>query len=229
MVQSTKTFRVFVSSTFSDLKEERNALQREVFPKLRELCMKHGFRFQAIDLRWGVSEEAGLDQQTMKICLEEIERSQKVSPKPNFIVLLGDRYGWIPLPYEIPADEFEKIKKAVPSGDQEFLFWEGNLLKEDQLKKREGWYCLDKNANPPVYCLKPRIIGYSEDSSDKEKAIAKERETKDWDLIENRLKSIFLDAIEKLQWKVGDPRRFKYEASATEQEIINGVLNHLKT
>jgi len=51
--------------------------------------MEHGFRFQAIDLRWGVSEEAGLDQQTMKICLEEIERSQKVSPKPNFIVLLG--------------------------------------------------------------------------------------------------------------------------------------------
>ena len=31
-------------------------------------------------MRWGVSEEAGLNQQTMKICLEEIERSQKVSP-----------------------------------------------------------------------------------------------------------------------------------------------------
>ena len=61
MPQSTKTFRVFVSSTFSDLKEERNALQKKVFPKLMELCMQHGFKFQAIDLRWGVSEEASLD------------------------------------------------------------------------------------------------------------------------------------------------------------------------
>jgi hypothetical protein len=74
MPQASKTFRIFVSSTFSDLKEERNALQKYVFPLLRELCRQHGCRFQPIDLRWGVSEEAGLDQQTMKICLEEIKR-----------------------------------------------------------------------------------------------------------------------------------------------------------
>src|SRR6185369_5030447 len=91
MAQTTRTFRIFVSSTFSDLKEERNALQKYVFPRLRELCTQHGCRFQAIDLRWGVREEAGLDQQTMKICLDEVGRSQRASPKPNFIVLLGDR------------------------------------------------------------------------------------------------------------------------------------------
>ena len=45
----------------------------------------------------------------MKICLAEIARCQKTSPRPNFIVLLGDRCGWQPLPYEIPADEFEQI------------------------------------------------------------------------------------------------------------------------
>jgi hypothetical protein len=57
MAQASRTFRIFVSSTFSDLKEERNALQKEVFPRLRELCMQHGCRFQAIDLRWDVREE----------------------------------------------------------------------------------------------------------------------------------------------------------------------------
>ena len=62
MAFTSKTFRIFVSSTFSDLKEERNALQENVFPKLRKLCTQNGFRFQAIDLRWGVREEAGLDQ-----------------------------------------------------------------------------------------------------------------------------------------------------------------------
>ena len=112
MALTGKTFRIFVSSTFSDLKEERNALQEKVFPRLKELCLQHGCRFQAVDLRWGVREEAGLDQQTMKICLGEIERCQKITPRPNFIVLLGDRYGWRPLPPDIPAGEFEQIRKA---------------------------------------------------------------------------------------------------------------------
>ena len=68
------TFRIFVSSTFSDLHAERNALQKFVFPRLRELCLQNGSQFQAIDLCWGVSTEAGRDRQTMKICLEEIKR-----------------------------------------------------------------------------------------------------------------------------------------------------------
>jgi hypothetical protein len=53
--------RVFVSSTFSDLKSERNALQAQVFPRPEQLCAQNGFQFQAIDLRWGVASEAGLD------------------------------------------------------------------------------------------------------------------------------------------------------------------------
>jgi len=57
MTQATgQTFRVFVSSTFSDLKDERSALQERVFLRLRELCLQHGACFQAIDLRWGVSK-----------------------------------------------------------------------------------------------------------------------------------------------------------------------------
>src|SRR5712691_6767626 len=109
MPQAPRTFRVFVSSTFSDLKAERNALQRYVWPGLRELCARYGTRFQAIDLRWGISEEAGRDQRTMPICLEELRRCQEISPRPNFVVLLGDRYGWQPLPSNILADEFEKL------------------------------------------------------------------------------------------------------------------------
>lgn len=76
MAQTAKTFRVFVSSAFNDLIEERNALQREVFPKPRQLCQEHGCRFQAIDLRWGVREEAALDQRTVPICIVESERCQ---------------------------------------------------------------------------------------------------------------------------------------------------------
>jgi hypothetical protein len=35
LVLASRTFRIFVSSTFSDLKEERNALQEKVFPNSR--------------------------------------------------------------------------------------------------------------------------------------------------------------------------------------------------
>jgi hypothetical protein len=35
--------RVFVSSTVSDLKPERNALQAQVFPRLEQLCAQNGF------------------------------------------------------------------------------------------------------------------------------------------------------------------------------------------
>ena len=67
--------RVFVSSTFSDLKAERNALQREVFPRLEHYCLVRGFQFQAIDLRWGVPGEAGRDHRTMQICFDKLRRA----------------------------------------------------------------------------------------------------------------------------------------------------------
>ena len=101
MAQTSKTFRIFVSSTFDDLKEERNRLHEEAYPEIRDFCRERGASFQAIDLRWGVNVEASLDQQTMKICLGEINRCHRVTPRPNFLVLLGQRYGWCPLPADI--------------------------------------------------------------------------------------------------------------------------------
>jgi NACHT domain- and WD repeat-containing protein len=199
MTQASKTFRIFVCSTFSDLKEERNALQKEVFPKLRELCMQYGCRFQAIDLRWGVREEAALDQQTMKICLEEIARCQRVTPRPNFIALLGDRYGWRPLPAEIPADEFEEILRCLPTDETE-------RQRRDTLLAQ--WYRRDDNAVPPVYCLLPREGAF--------------RDLAAWEVVERELRAILLEAIDGML--LVPEQRLKYLASATEQEIVQAVL-----
>ncbi len=60
-VRHFPVIRVFVSSTFSDLVAERNALAEKVWPELERYCRQRGFTFQAIDLRWGVPGEAGLD------------------------------------------------------------------------------------------------------------------------------------------------------------------------
>ena len=205
----SKTFRIFVSSTFSDLKAERDALQRYVFPRLRELCASRGARFQAIDLRWGVSEEAGLDQRTMPICLGEIERCQRVTPRPNFVVLLGDRYGWRPLPPEIPAAEFAAIEAQVTAADAKALL--------------ETWYRLDENAAPePVWCLQPRHVDVGENATSEARKTATEREAAEWGKTEARLHAILSGAIAAAGFD--EKTRVRYEASATEQEILHGAL-----
>jgi len=196
MAQQARTFRVFVSSTFSDLKAERNALQERVFPRLRELAAEHGCRFQPIDLRWGVSDQASLDQQAMNICLGEIKRCQLTSPRPNFIVLLGDRYGWLPPPSQIPASEYEQIIQEV--GDPMDIAFLGE------------WYFLDDNAVPPEYRLKARQPGSKYEAYDA------------WQPVESRLQKILAQTIVDLV----DPQlqTRPYTASATEQEIAAGAL-----
>ena len=202
---SSRTFRVFVSSTFNDFIAERNALQKYVFPRLAEMCAARQGRFQAIDLRWGVSEEAGLDQRAVAICLDEIARCQRTTPRPNFIVLLGDRYGWRPLPSRIEKAEFDAVLAKVPDAGA----GSGRALLT-------SWYRLDENAVPAEYVLKPREVREGEAAEDEATRWAND--------IEPVMRSALLAAIDALGWKADDPRRAKYVASATEQEIVRGVL-----
>ena len=79
-----REIRVFVSSTFQDMKAERDRLVKYVFPELRELCQERGVTFTEVDLRWGITKE----QEVLRICLGEIDRC-----RPFFICMLGERYG----------------------------------------------------------------------------------------------------------------------------------------
>ncbi len=188
-------FRLFVSSTFSDLKAERNALREKVFPRLDALSAQYHTRFQAIDLRWGISEEAAVNQKTITICLQELKRCQTITPRPNFIILLGNRYGWRPLPEKIAASEFEELLQTLSTSAQRDLF---------------EWYRRDDNAVPAEYCLLPREGMF--------------RDKKVWDETERTLRHLLLQGIENAHWDGADARRIKYEASATHQEIIQGAL-----
>jgi hypothetical protein len=138
---SPKTFRVFVSSTFTDLRAERRVLQERVFPDLKKYCEARGASFQAVDLRWGVNEASQREQRTMEICLTEIARCQRLSPRPNFIVLLGDRYGWQPVPNKIPSAEMAELRPHFTGAERELM---------------GKWYREDANAIPPEYVLQPR-------------------------------------------------------------------------
>jgi WD40 repeat protein len=131
---------VFVSSTFSDLQVEREALHARVFPRLQRLCGSLGATFQAVDLRWGVSRRAAEAGETMRICLGEIDRCRAVTARPNFILLLGDRYGWRPVPDEIPALEYDAIAAHLAAA--------GDGSGAALLRRA---YRRDDNAVPPVY------------------------------------------------------------------------------
>jgi len=193
--RSELIFRVFVSSTFDDLVSERNALESVAFPALREYCEERGARFQPIDLRWGVSDEAFLDQQAIPICLQEIARCQDVSPRPNFIVLLGQRYGARPLPAYVKAEEFETILETLEPRDVEHI---------------RKWYRRDDNALRPEYSLLAREGEY------RDKGV--------WEAEEAKLRAILQKGVEATP-TIAPRERSKYFQSATHQEIEHGALH----
>ena len=88
----------------------------------------------------------------------------------------------------------------------------------------KGWYRKDENAVPAEYCLRPREVNVPDNVNEKEKQAALDREAKEWGQIGKKLRSIILRAIDELGWLDDDPRRIKYEASATHQEILHGAL-----
>jgi tetratricopeptide (TPR) repeat protein len=93
--------RVFVSSTFRDMKAERDYLVKYTFPQLRKLCESRGVVWGEVDLRWGITDEEQAEGKVLPVCLEEIQRC-----RPYFIGLLGERYGWVP--EAIPNDLVER-------------------------------------------------------------------------------------------------------------------------
>jgi len=130
-----KTARVFVSSTFSDMHAERDYLNRFVFPELRSRCIRHGIEFVGIDLRWGVTEKEIEQRGALSVCLDEIRRCN------FFVSLIGDRYGWIPVPEEIPQKSFDAVREV-----RDLAVEDVSLLCE--------WYRLDETSDPPVYRLR---------------------------------------------------------------------------
>ncbi|XP_057298417.1 TPR repeat-containing protein DDB_G0287407-like isoform X1 [Hydractinia symbiolongicarpus] len=90
-----RTIRIFVSSTFKDFHQEREVLVKEVFPDLRLWCEERKLRLVECDLRWGVPKDSTTEE-TIKICLSELDRCYEDNVAPFFLNLAGERAGWIP-------------------------------------------------------------------------------------------------------------------------------------
>ena len=126
---------IFVSSTFRDMHEERDILHERVMPELNEYAAGYGESVSFCDLRWGVntedleSEEGS--RKVLSVCLDEIDRC-----RPYMLVILGERYGWIPEPETMLAAEEGRegldpvdLEKSVTALEIEY----GALSNRDQL------------------------------------------------------------------------------------------------
>ncbi len=90
-ISDNRRIRIFISSVFKDMMEERDTLMTHAWPELRRFCRERQVELVEVDLRWGISEEQSTRKETLKLCLDEIHAC-----RPFFISLLGERYGWIP-------------------------------------------------------------------------------------------------------------------------------------
>lgn len=135
------SFRVFISSTFKNFEFERNYLAQNLYTPLNEACRHKGYAFHAIDLRWGISTEASVDNKSMLLCLDEIRKCQETNIKPNFLIMLGDYYGWKPLPFTIEETEAQKII---------------SVLSPEMVELFKKCYKLDTNNIPYEYVLQGR-------------------------------------------------------------------------
>ncbi|MDR1180682.1 MAG: tetratricopeptide repeat protein [Bacteroidales bacterium] len=120
-----RQIRIFISSTFKDMQQERDYLVNRVFPELRRYCSERDVELTELDLRWGVTEEESQQGKVVEICLKEIDNTH-----PFFIGLIGERYGWSP-------DEKERKAMAEKTNVFEIYPWLNKVLAEDKLSITE--------------------------------------------------------------------------------------------
>ncbi|TFH54347.1 MAG: DUF4062 domain-containing protein, partial [Methanothrix sp.] len=136
-----RVVRVFISSTFRDMVEDRNELMSHVWPALRKICRERAVEFVEVDLRWGVTEEQSQRKETLRYCLAEIKRC-----RPFFIGLLGERYGWVPGPEVYsPAllDEENWLKNEVAKRSVTELEILHGVLNDPDMAGRSFFYLRD--------------------------------------------------------------------------------------
>lgn len=135
-----RTVRVFISSTFRDMQEDRDYLVKFVFPELRRRCRQRQVEFVEVDLRWGITDRQAERGETLPRCLQIINVC-----RPYFIGILGERYGSVPTTKKIPADLFKAqpwLKEHADASVTELEIMHG-VLNNPEMKHRAFFYFRD--------------------------------------------------------------------------------------
>jgi tetratricopeptide (TPR) repeat protein len=153
---------------------ERDHLRRFVFPALEERLRGRRRHLEWVDLRLGVAtavleEGEQRELQVLKVCLGEVQRC-----RPFLIVLLGDRYGWVPPPERISAAATEQGFGGDVAGrsvtDLEISF---GVLRNPEQQPRSLFYFRDPL---PYAAMAPERAALFSDAHDSDpKAVDRSR------------------------------------------------------
>ncbi|XP_050685594.1 NACHT and WD repeat domain-containing protein 2 [Leptidea sinapis] len=211
---SSKIVRIFTSSTFTDTTMERNTLMAKCYPRIKDYCReKHGLEFQVVDMRWGVRDEATDDHMTTELCMREIKNCQRLSMGPNFVVFLGQKYGYRPIPTYVLSSELQMLRDELAAGGVDVI-----LL--------DTWYKKDSNAVPPVSVLQPISSILLNFNNKRVPKLQAEDQAIWWDTL-GKMQKLFRKASLQLfnAGRIDKDTMHNYFMSVTEREVINGVLN----
>ncbi|XP_055309195.1 NACHT and WD repeat domain-containing protein 2-like, partial [Sitodiplosis mosellana] len=211
---SSKIVRIFTSSTFTDTTMERNTLMAKCYPRIKDYCReKHGLEFQVVDMRWGVRDESTDDHMTTELCMKEIENCQRLSMGPNFVVFLGQKYGYRPIPTYILSSELQLLRDELTA-----LNVDGSLL--------DMWYKKDSNAVPPISVLQPISSILVNFNNKRVPKLQAEDQAIWWDTL-GKMQKILRKSAASLSsaGKIDKDQMHNYFMSVTEREVINGILN----
>lgn len=166
--------RFFISSTFQDMRAERECIRSNVWPDVHEYARKKGIYVEFCDLRWGININDNLTEEEamakiMEICLQEVQNC-----KPYLITMLGDYYGSVPQNPQLIEAAWERISGKNYDGDTKISLthWELEFAflhdKNPEIKalcgfKDEGNLCAKMNQ------LKENIRAISDNINAKDK------------------------------------------------------------
>lgn len=167
-----------------------------------------------VDMRWGVRDEATDDHQTVNLCSREIKNCQRMSLGPNFVALLGDKYGFRPLCNKIKSSEYRALRRCLIEQD----------INTDFL---DTWYKEDQNAVPAEYLLQP-ISSILKNFTNKKEPELQALDQRIWQAIQERLHELLMIGSSRLvkQGRMSEQEQLmKYSISVTEREVIEGCLD----
>lgn len=161
--------KIFISSTFKDMQNERDVIRNEVLPEIERYAFKYGVSIDIVDLRWGINTDEcessdAASVKILKTCFDEITIC-----KPFFIGVIGERYGWIP--------SLNNIKNSIDTAFLDRIEFKEKSVTEYEMDFALSTY--EENNASFIFCLRNKINGelsnedkkvyYSNNEIDKER------------------------------------------------------------
>ena len=166
---------VFVTSTFRDMRAEGEYLRTSVFPELERRLQERHHHLEPIDLRLPAETGTPDDEPSRELPVLSVSWAEIDRARPLQIVLLGDRYGWVPpeararavadeagfqgdvAGKSVVALEIEFGLWGAPGGQQQCFFYFRDPLDDDRMPRDVAAEYCDEPQADKLAELKQRI------------------------------------------------------------------------